>query len=78
MILIIFVVLVIIVWVPCTLCVLQILYYGWKEQENVNDMRQSHDVAHPQATTVTTVYQTAPGYQQPGQPQYQQPGQPQY
>ena len=29
---------------PCQLCVLQILYWGWKEQEHINEQRQAGDI----------------------------------
>ena len=51
--------------IPCQLCVLQILYYGWKEQENINAERQAgdtynnHNQNHHMAAT-TNVYPAQP------------------
>ena len=43
LILIIYVVALILLIVPCSLLVLQVLFYGWKEQEKINQERQTHD-----------------------------------
>ena len=37
---------VILVWIPCTACILQILYLGWKEQENRVEQREAPNVVH--------------------------------
>ena len=40
------VVLVALIWTPIALCILQILYFGWKEQENRIEERTAPNVVH--------------------------------
>ena len=54
------------VGIPCALCVLQILYYGWREQENASNETYSRNIAygqgHQQNHTVPVGGQPTAGY----------------
>ena len=63
--LIIYMVIVILAIVPCSLLILQVLFYGWKEQEKINQERQTHD-SHVPAGPGNAYQQVNTGYG-PGQ-----------
>ena len=52
--------------VPCALCILQILYYGWKEQETLTAERQAYN-GEVQGNMVAQQHMV-PAQQQPGAP----------